>query len=112
MAANRLFFAGLRRCHFLSDPQSPWRPLASRGVAFDVELTQKDNLKKRILGLKSSDPSPMSMLQNWVDQGNNVSTSELRSISKTLFSSKRYHHALERIIIDKRNNQPTLGEKN
>ncbi|XP_028757383.1 pentatricopeptide repeat-containing protein At5g27460-like [Neltuma alba] len=95
MAANRLFFAGLRSYNILFSPQSPWRPLATRGAAFDVELTQKDNLKKRILGLKPSDPIPTSVLQNWVDQGNNVSTSELRRISKILFSLKRYHHSLE-----------------
>ncbi|XP_054797189.1 pentatricopeptide repeat-containing protein At5g27460 [Prosopis cineraria] len=95
MAARRLFFAGLRRYNFLSGQQSLWRPLASRSCGFDVKITQKNNLKEWILERKSSDRNAMSTLRKWVDQGNNLSASELRHISKTLFSSKCYQHALE-----------------
>ncbi|KAF7829974.1 pentatricopeptide repeat-containing protein [Senna tora] len=95
MAANRLLFAGLERYKFLFGVQSLWRPIASRASAFDVIVTPINSLKKQILGLKSSKLTPISVLQNWVDQGNNLSTSDLRRISKALFLSKRYHQALE-----------------
>ncbi|KAJ1424725.1 PPR containing plant-like protein [Sesbania bispinosa] len=58
-------------------------------------LAHKHDLKNLIAGLKSSTRSPLPVLQNWLDQGNKLSPSELRHISRNLLKSKRYHHALE-----------------
>ena len=68
--------------------------------AFSVGVTEerfelKGNLNTRILGLKSSNGSPFSLLQKWVDQGNKLSISELRHISSKLIKLRRYQHALE-----------------
>lgn len=59
---------------------------ASRASAFPMPFARK---------FKFSKQSPLPALQNWVDQGNDVSPFQLRSIARTLVKSKRYHHALE-----------------
>ncbi|GAU32488.1 hypothetical protein TSUD_316950 [Trifolium subterraneum] len=58
-------------------------------------FSDKQNLKSLISGFKPSSRNPLPVLQNWVDQGNKLSPSELRRISRTLIKSKRYNHAFE-----------------
>jgi len=60
--------------------------VTSRASALHVPFLRK---------LKSPKQNPLLVLQNWVDEGNDVSPSQLRSIARTLVRSKRYHHALE-----------------
>ncbi|XVE55565.1 hypothetical protein DITRI_Ditri03aG0169500 [Diplodiscus trichospermus] len=55
----------------------------------------RENLQRRILGLKSPTASATTVLQNWTDSGHKVDNLELRLISNILFKSRRYHQALE-----------------
>ncbi|KAH1110679.1 hypothetical protein GLYMA_04G097400v4 [Glycine max] len=107
--ANRFISAGIRRYAQprLLSPLSDYQPnqlskfcfisfvfgartlcssVDSRASAFHVPLARK---------LKSRKQSPLPALKNWVDEGNDVSHSELRRIARTLVKSKCYHHALE-----------------
>lgn len=76
------FFLGARTLHTHAD---------SRSSAF----SDKQNPKSLIARLKPSTRTPLPVLQNWVDQGNKLSSSELRCISRRLIKSKRYNHAFE-----------------
>ncbi|XP_061371727.1 pentatricopeptide repeat-containing protein At5g27460 isoform X3 [Gastrolobium bilobum] len=96
--ANRSLSAGIRR--FVFGARSLWSPVASRASNSTLDVTEepfarKHIMKNRISGLRTPKRSPLPALQNWVDQGNKLSHSELRRISRTLVKSKRYQHALE-----------------
>ncbi|GAB4853234.1 hypothetical protein Ancab_017423 [Ancistrocladus abbreviatus] len=54
-----------------------------------------DDLKSRIFRLRLPKKSATNVLQNWVNEGNRISISDLRHISKELRKSHRYKHALE-----------------
>jgi hypothetical protein len=58
-------------------------------------FSDKQNLKSLIARFKPSTQTPLPVLQNWIDQGNKLSSSELRCISRRLIKSKRYNHAFE-----------------
>lgn len=60
-----------------------------------LSTTKKNDLWARIIGLVFPRRSATMELQKWVDEGNRVSGSELRRISKQLVKFKRYKHALE-----------------
>ncbi|KDP41442.1 hypothetical protein JCGZ_15849 [Jatropha curcas] len=53
------------------------------------------NLKSEIMRMKSPEASATSILQKWVDNGREVTISQLRYISRLLVQSRRYKHALE-----------------
>ncbi|CAJ1974059.1 unnamed protein product [Sphenostylis stenocarpa] len=82
--ANRSLSAGIRR--FVLGARTLCSTVASRASSFYVPFLSK---------LKSPKQNPLLALQNWVDEGNNVSPYQLRSIGRTLIKWKRYHHALE-----------------
>ena len=54
-----------------------------------------DDLKDRIFRLRLPKRSATNIIQKWVAEGNTVTASELRNISKELRKSQRYKHALE-----------------
>ncbi|KAK9266507.1 hypothetical protein L1049_012562 [Liquidambar formosana] len=54
-----------------------------------------DDLKSRIFRLRLPKRSATNVLQKWVGEGNKITVSELRNISKQLRKSQRYKHALE-----------------
>ncbi|KAK3034797.1 hypothetical protein RJ639_033702 [Escallonia herrerae] len=54
-----------------------------------------DDLKSRIFSLRLPKRSASNVIQRWVNEGNRVTISELRIISKELRRSQRYKHALE-----------------
>lgn len=73
-------------------------PFLTDSSCFKLESssTSKNNdLWARISGLVFPRRSATMVLQKWVDEGNRVSGSELRRISKQLVKFKRYKHALE-----------------
>lgn len=54
-----------------------------------------DDLMSRLSRLRLPKRSATNVLQKWVSEGNHISMSELRDISKELRKSQRYKHALE-----------------
>lgn len=55
----------------------------------------EDDLKGRIFRLRLPKRSVTNVIDKWVREGNAVSASELRHISKELRKSQRFKHALE-----------------
>ncbi|KAJ6420752.1 hypothetical protein OIU84_028168 [Salix udensis] len=85
-----------------------WKPVrflssggASRSASEfleEEELNSKENeddLKGRIFRLRLPKRSATNVIDKWVREGNAVSASELRHISKELRKSQRFKHALE-----------------
>ncbi|XP_004501675.1 pentatricopeptide repeat-containing protein At5g27460 isoform X2 [Cicer arietinum] len=89
--ANHSLNAGMRRISFIFGVRNLYSHADTRASAF----AEKQNLKSLIAGFKPSKRSPLPVLQNWIDQGNKISQSELKFISRTLIKSKRYNHAFE-----------------
>ena len=54
-----------------------------------------DNLRSRIFRLKPAKRSVTNVIQRWLNEGNQISISNLRHISKDLRKSHRYKHTLE-----------------
>ncbi|KAK4252782.1 hypothetical protein QN277_014326 [Acacia crassicarpa] len=54
-----------------------------------------DDLRSRLFRLRLPKRSAANVLQKWVSEGNCISMSELRDISRELRKSQRYKHALE-----------------
>ena len=54
-----------------------------------------DNLRSRIFRLKPTKRSVTNVIQRWLSEGNQISISDLRHISKDLKKSHRYKHTLE-----------------
>uniref|UniRef100_A0A6N2LVU0 Protein kinase domain-containing protein n=1 Tax=Salix viminalis TaxID=40686 RepID=A0A6N2LVU0_SALVM len=92
-----------------SRSQEKWKPVRflSSGGALrsasefleEEELNSKENeddLKGRIFRLRLPKRSVTNVIDKWVREGNAVSASELRHISKELRKSQRFKHALER----------------
>ncbi|KAK6945786.1 Pentatricopeptide repeat [Dillenia turbinata] len=102
MATRALFFY-LRR---VQGNRSRFRSLTSGAVRSEiVEDKQEsfakspekvdDDLKSRIFRLRLPKRSATNVLQKWIGEGNSVSISDLRNISKELRKAQRYKHALE-----------------
>ncbi|KAL5074898.1 hypothetical protein RYX36_013882 [Vicia faba] len=90
--ANHILSTFIQRSiSFVSSTRNLWIQPESRASA----ISEKQNLKSLISGFKSPSRSPLPVLQNWIDQGNKLSPTELRGISRTLIKSKRYNHAFE-----------------
>ncbi|CAA0807350.1 Pentatricopeptide repeat-containing protein -mitochondrial [Striga hermonthica] len=62
---------------------------------FPEEEEEKDDLKSRIFRLRLPKRSATNVLEKWVGEGNEITISDLRSISRDLRRSHRYKHALE-----------------
>ncbi|KAF9663393.1 hypothetical protein SADUNF_Sadunf17G0045200 [Salix dunnii] len=65
----------------------------------EEELNSKENeddLKGRIFRLRLPKRSVTNVIDKWIREGNAVSASQLRHISKELRKSQRFKHALER----------------
>ncbi|WRX14913.1 Pentatricopeptide repeat - like 10, partial [Theobroma cacao] len=56
---------------------------------------ETDDLKSRIFWLRLPKRSATTVIEKWVGEGNRVSISDLRQISKELRKSQRFKHALE-----------------
>jgi hypothetical protein len=69
------------------------RNLPTQPDSLSSSFSEKHHLKTLIAGFKRGNPLPL--LQNWVHQGNKLSPSELRCISRTLIKSNRYNHAFQ-----------------
>ncbi|CAN1353668.1 Pentatricopeptide repeat-containing protein At5g09450, mitochondrial, partial [Linum perenne] len=54
-----------------------------------------DDLRSRILRLRLPKRSATTIIDRWIGEGNLVTSSELRAISRELRKSQRYKHALE-----------------
>ncbi|XP_075672635.1 pentatricopeptide repeat-containing protein At5g09450, mitochondrial-like isoform X1 [Castanea sativa] len=54
-----------------------------------------DDLRSRIFRLRLAKRSVTNVIQRWLGEGNQISISDLRHISKDLRKSHRYKHALE-----------------
>lgn len=93
------------RSIFLSLSRRSWNRTSSRlfssGAAseeFEEEShsnLESDDLKSRIFRLRLPKRSASNIIERWVGEGNQVSISELRDISKELRKSRRFKHALE-----------------
>lgn len=72
------------------------RSVSSGAVSEFVQDSQEsDDLKTRIFRLRLPKRSVTNVLQKWVYEGNQITISELRQISKDLRMSQRHKHALE-----------------
>jgi hypothetical protein len=56
---------------------------------------ENDDLRSRIFRLRLPKRSATNILDRWVGEGNQITISELRQISKELRKFQRYKHALE-----------------
>ncbi|XP_043817228.1 pentatricopeptide repeat-containing protein At5g09450, mitochondrial isoform X2 [Manihot esculenta] len=103
MASRSLFFALRRKfgspCTL--EKGKFGRLLSSGALSSEVveeESNSKENeddLRSRIFRLRLPKRSATNIIQKWVSEGNTVTASELRSISRELRKSQRYKHALE-----------------
>ncbi|CAB4289682.1 unnamed protein product [Prunus armeniaca] len=102
MASRSLFLTLRRKCSASSVVSNTLRPNLSRlfsSGALSSECVQdsqeNEDLKSRIFRVRLPKRSVTNVLQNWVSEGNQITLSELRHISKDLRKSQRYKHALE-----------------
>lgn len=73
---------------------------ALRSECFDesVNSEETNDLKSRIFRLRLPKRSATNVLQRWTSEGNQVTITELRTISKELRRIQRYKHALEVLL--------------
>uniref|UniRef100_A0A2P2JQH8 Uncharacterized protein MANES_12G084500 n=1 Tax=Rhizophora mucronata TaxID=61149 RepID=A0A2P2JQH8_RHIMU len=71
-----------------------------------------DSLRSRILSAGDPNSSVVSVLEEWLDQGNRVNQSGLQLIIKLLRKSRRYTHALQLSdwMIDQKAYNPSTGD--
>ncbi|EXB57865.1 hypothetical protein L484_001062 [Morus notabilis] len=109
--ASRAVFLTLRRCREISSLADNSRPIpffgkgetsrmfcsgTLRSYFVEEDSVESDDVKSRIFRLRLPKRSATNVLQRWISEGNQISISELRQISKDLRKSHRYKHALER----------------
>ncbi|CAA2950954.1 Hypothetical predicted protein [Olea europaea subsp. europaea] len=75
--------------------QEPSTSIHEEHADYNPEEGQKDDLKSRIFRLRLPKRSATNILQKWTSEGNKITISDLRSISRDLRKSHRYKHALE-----------------
>ncbi|XP_008455132.2 pentatricopeptide repeat-containing protein At5g09450, mitochondrial isoform X1 [Cucumis melo] len=70
---------------------------ALRSESFDDSVNSEEfnDLKSRIFQLRLPKRSAIRVLERWTSEGNQVTITELRNISKELRKIQRYKHALE-----------------
>ncbi|XP_024020462.1 pentatricopeptide repeat-containing protein At5g09450, mitochondrial isoform X2 [Morus notabilis] len=108
--ASRAVFLTLRRCREISSLADNSRPIpffgkgetsrmfcsgTLRSYFVEEDSVESDDVKSRIFRLRLPKRSATNVLQRWISEGNQISISELRQISKDLRKSHRYKHALE-----------------
>ncbi|KAF8404672.1 hypothetical protein HHK36_009560 [Tetracentron sinense] len=104
--AIRSLFVNLRRKCSINSPSlilfeeaSVARTLSSGALGSDAleesPTSPEDDIKSRIFRLRFPKRSATTVLQKWIGEGNKLTISELRQISKELRKSQRYKHALE-----------------
>ncbi|XP_043711145.1 pentatricopeptide repeat-containing protein At5g27460 isoform X1 [Telopea speciosissima] len=104
--ALRSLFGSLRRKCSQNPPFRPlyleekglWRSLSSGALTseeFEESPSPTGDLKSWIFKLRFPKRSATAAIQKWIGEGNKVTLSELRQISKDLRKSQRYKHALE-----------------
>ncbi|KAL6515328.1 hypothetical protein OROHE_018960 [Orobanche hederae] len=110
MAARTLFLSLSRNAR--RENKIPFRSISSsiQGVRQEPitttlekscvdELTEeddvKDDLKGRVFRVRLPKRSVTNVLQKWISEGNEITISDLRNISRDLRRSRRYKHALE-----------------
>ncbi|CAI9765385.1 unnamed protein product [Fraxinus pennsylvanica] len=91
----RFLFSTSQVAHQIQEPSTTIR---EEHADYNTEEGQKDDLKSRIFRLRLPKRSATNILQKWISEGNKISTSDLRSISRDLRTSHRYKHALEVLI--------------
>ncbi|XP_051147472.1 pentatricopeptide repeat-containing protein At5g09450, mitochondrial [Andrographis paniculata] len=69
--------------------------IANDGDVDGLVREENDDLRSKILRLRLPKRSATNVLQNWVDDGNRIAISELRSICNELRKSNSFKHALE-----------------
>ncbi|KAI9095750.1 hypothetical protein K1719_026310 [Acacia pycnantha] len=98
---NNGFINGNYRSQSILSGSNLSRFLSSRALGTNsVEDTSNssdvdDDLRSRLFRLRLPKRSAANVLQKWVSEGNCISMSELRAISRELRKSQRYKHALE-----------------
>ncbi|XP_012464070.1 pentatricopeptide repeat-containing protein At5g09450, mitochondrial [Gossypium raimondii] len=95
--ASRSLFLSLRR---RSSQRCMSRLLSSGSVSTEytddyINNSETDDLRSRIFRLRLPKRSATSVIEKWVGEGNRISISDLRQISKDLRKSQRFKHALE-----------------
>ncbi|XP_057978195.1 pentatricopeptide repeat-containing protein At5g09450, mitochondrial [Malania oleifera] len=111
MASRALFFGLTRKCSSRSiNPRCRSGGILCRLLSSGAPRTEhleestnstwsdggeNDDLKSRIFRLRLPKRSATNVLQRWVHEGNRITLSELRHISKELRKSQRHKHALE-----------------
>ncbi|KAG4110471.1 hypothetical protein ERO13_D13G051000v2 [Gossypium hirsutum] len=95
--ASRSLFLSLRR---RSSQRCMSRLLSSGSVSTEytddyINNSETDDLRSRIFRLRLPKRSATTVIEKWVGEGNRVSFSDLRQISKDLRKSQRFKHALE-----------------
>uniref|UniRef100_A0A5B7BC17 Pentatricopeptide repeat-containing protein n=1 Tax=Davidia involucrata TaxID=16924 RepID=A0A5B7BC17_DAVIN len=104
MAVRSIFLTLTRNCRSqrtlirsLSSSASTSELLLDKPQNFADEENESgnDDLKSRVFRLRLPKRSAANVLQKWVSEGNQVTISDLRHISKELRKSQRYKHALE-----------------
>ncbi|XP_075501803.1 pentatricopeptide repeat-containing protein At5g09450, mitochondrial-like [Primulina tabacum] len=99
MAAATLFSNIARNARGCS--RISFRPFSSSTEAIIIhadgygEEEEKDDLRSRIFRVRLPKRSATNVLQKWVNDGRDITVSELRNISRDLSRSQRYKHALE-----------------
>ncbi|KAA3488566.1 pentatricopeptide repeat-containing protein mitochondrial-like [Gossypium australe] len=96
MASRSLFLSLGRR----SSQRCMSRLLSSGSVSTEytddyINNSETDDLRSRIFRLRLPKRSATTVIEKWVGEGNRVSISDLRQISKDLRKSQRFKHALE-----------------
>ncbi|XP_023553597.1 pentatricopeptide repeat-containing protein At5g09450, mitochondrial isoform X1 [Cucurbita pepo subsp. pepo] len=69
--------------------------LRSESLDESVNSEEINDLKSRIFRLRLPKRSAINVIQRWTSEGNQVTITELRNISKELRRLQRYKHALE-----------------
>ncbi|KAK1402358.1 Pentatricopeptide repeat-containing protein [Heracleum sosnowskyi] len=100
MAARSIFTALTRN---LRKERNILRPFSSEATKPQIVYEQEpsadqesvDDLKSRIFRVRLPKRSVTNVLQNWVNEGHQISISDLRKITKELRQSQRFKHALE-----------------
>ncbi|XP_062021635.1 pentatricopeptide repeat-containing protein At5g09450, mitochondrial isoform X1 [Rosa rugosa] len=98
MASRSLFVTLRRKCSAsrMVGNTCISRSFSSGALSESLQDSQEiDDLKTRIFRLRLPKRSVTNVLEKWVYEGNQITISELRQISKDLRMSQRHKHALE-----------------
>ncbi|KAI3837279.1 hypothetical protein MKX03_013002 [Papaver bracteatum] len=86
---------------FISFSRAPFSPSSGSISSITNHIEEEessendDNLKTRLFKLRFPKRSATTAIQNWINEGNQVTLTELRQLAKDLNKSHRFKHALE-----------------